>query len=211
MTKTIDRSFVLPKTTWDPPATQTEGGGGGAWGGVREPWNRNPVVPPPGGTDRILLLWMLNAIEDELYRFVFGRTGAFPGAWRDDFQPLWPAIAERFEAARATLTDWKPGSLRDPLQERLALAGLTGETLKVKALRLNAYTNVFRQSLGELSIIDPQPRPAGFFEKMKDLVFGTLNTLLGSLAKAFPPLEAVQEYKEHVELAIKAVEIGAAE
>jgi len=83
--------------------------------------------------------------------------------------------------------------------------------LSLKAERLSSYVNVFRESLGELSITNPQPRSSGPVEKIKDLVFGAINSILGSLSMAFPVLEAVKEYKEHVELSVKAVELGVAE
>lgn len=202
MSKTIERAPTFPIKTLDEFGKSTAGGGSG--GGTRggEPWHRQPVGPPPGGTDRELLVWILVTIENELYRFVHGREKFFAGSWRRDFQAVWPTIVSCFDTAHAELE--KPS---EALGRQLALAGLSGDMLSLKAERLASYTNVLREALGEQSITNPRPRRRGVIAKIRDLVFGAMNSILGSLSKAFPVLEAVKEYKEHVELSVKAMEV----
>ena len=183
--------------------TKSETGGGQTGGGVRDPWDQQPVGPPGDGDDRELLLWLLRIIEEELYRFAFYREPLNNASVRAEYRQVWPQVAAAFEVARESVL--KPTK---DLQRSLENVGLTGNMLRMKTKRAWTGINVFRSALGELSILDPIPAKVGPTEKIRDWVFEVLNDLLGSLAKVFDVLELVKEYKEHLNTTVKAIELG---
>jgi hypothetical protein len=179
----------------------TDAGGGGR---TRQPWDRQPVGPPGDGDDVTILHWLLHTIEDELNRFVFHRGGQAAKVWRTDCQKVWPTVTHCFANAHHTLDRGSRSTTR-----KSAVAGLTGDMLKIKTGRLWNGLNVFRSYMGELSIVDPQPPPERpILQKARDWVFEAINGILGSLKFVFHGLEFVKEYKEHIELSIKGVELG---
>ena len=114
-------------------------------------------------------------------------------------QPLFvkslPQVKTQLSLATAQLRSI--ASKDNPLYKDLQTYGLTGDPLKLK-------TTVGKSVLKEVSdsfvTSDKGPRIPGFKIKRPLEWF---NSILGSLALVFPPLEAVKEYKENVELAIK--------
>jgi hypothetical protein len=196
-----DDSTVLERVRGAETGTKT--GGGQTGGGVREPWDQQPVGPPGDGDDRELLLWLLKTIEDELYRFAFYREPLNSASVRAEYRQVWPEVAAAFESARKSLQQQTTD-----LQQKLQNAGLKGNMLQMKTKRLWSGLNVYRHALGELSILDPVPAKLGPIEKIRDWVFEVLNDLLGSLAKVFEVLELVKEYKEHLATTVKAIELG---
>ena len=184
--------------------TKTGTGSGQTGGGVREPWDRQPVGPPGDEGDQALLLWLLNTIEDELYRFAFYREPLNKASVRAEYRQVWPEVAAAFEVARRSLLE----PTKDDLPRKLENAGLTGNMLRMKTKRLWSGLNVYRNALGEYSILNPTPKKLGPIEKIRDWVFEVLNDLLGSLARVFEVLELVKEYKEHLATTVKAIELG---
>jgi hypothetical protein len=92
------------------------------------------------------------------------------------------------------------GSEDDPIYRRLRICGLTGKSL---AMKFEVGRVLFRD-LNESAV----ETPAGFkiFGHKLKFPLKWANAILDSLAKVFPPLEAVKEFKDHVELTVEEIE-----
>ena len=184
----------------------TTGGQLGSGGGLE-------VTFPPSGGDKSILKWILQTIEDELNEFVFNREDSFPGNWRNEFQAVWSDVEIRFQITHRSIDRLGPRSFAKG--SKLEKAGLVGQPLKLKANRLGSIVRAFWDLFGgpkKYSLANPSAQVTALLEPrrtgVKDLLFGVINSLLGSLSRVFPPLEGIKEYKEHLEHAVKMRELG---
>jgi hypothetical protein len=192
--------------------TATSGGGSGIPGGPIR-WEEQPVGPPPDGEDQELLVWIIQEIREQLRFFVY--EGAFLMA--PDVAPIFQQTWDEIESACATAVNQVPEAWAGQ-QERLKNAGLVGPMLKMKARLLRHRVSMFSQArpqFGEVPFSAPywQERYRTPIERMVGAakpLFGTMNSLLGSLSGIFPVLEGVKEYKEHVENSVEAMRMSRA-
>jgi hypothetical protein len=141
------------------------------------------MTPEERELDKKILIQILVDMEDRLRLVVFEPSGR-PSKFRLEFVKLlpgpWDDVAAHFQRARGMIKD---DELNWQYVEGL---GLSGRWLKWKKQM--------------------------FDETLKEGVLGRFlivaNSILGSLSKAIPPLELVNEYKEHVEAAMKYVRAG---
>lgn len=156
--------------------------------------------------DFLRLARMLRRIGASLGNLITRDLGVLDPALQAQFVETWPQAAEilagaihslEAESIRARLVAGRPRKLRRQLER----AGLTGAMLLMKETSLNYYLDpidrIFdqpltgKESLGEkvLGKLLTWTKPA----------FKVINSILGSLLKAFPGMEVVKELKEHVE------------
>jgi hypothetical protein len=145
-------------------------------------------------TDIKNLVEILNSIA-KLLAWIVRESGLI----KEEFRPLLlnslGDMEERINSARNKLNAVK--SPADPIYEKLKDCGLTGSSLAMK----RAVGRSLYQEVADSAVHTPEgPRILGF--KLK-FPLKWINSILGSLAKVFPPLEAVKEYKEHVDLMVE--------
>jgi hypothetical protein len=129
----------------NPKDTKVDAGSGQTGGGVREPWNRQPIGPPGDSDDTTLLHWLLLTVEDELNKFVFHHEEHLPGKWRNNCQKFWPTIERRFKNAHATLVReeaWRAydGASRDIDRQKDALLDDISVRLQQNATEAPIFT-----------------------------------------------------------------------
>jgi len=133
---------------------------------------------------------------------------AIPEDMRTAFNAvLWVAIA-RLENAVMAL-----GQINDTDSDswkKLDDAGLIGEALRLKGDLWKLVTTGASAQLSPSARSSrvPTGRVKGFLDRVLEPVFKLINSILGSLAGAFPPLELVKEYKDGVELAVEFQDQG---
>lgn len=145
-------------------------------------------------TDIKILVEILNSIAN-LLAWIVRESGLI----KEEFRPLLSEslgeMEERINSAIDQLNAVE--SENDRIYEELRVCGLTGRSL---AMKREVGRSLYR-GVVESAVHTPEgPRILGF--KLK-FPLKWINSILGSLAKVFPPLEAVKEYKEHVELTIE--------
>ena len=124
--------------------------------------------------DKRILITILTDIGEQLRIIVFERRDLF----RKEFQPYFPGPWRDVEQRIARATNSLENN--DFNWEYLEGAGLVRDPLRFK-----------RDMLTET-----------IKERVVARLLKVINSILGSLASVFPFLEAVKEYKEHVEAAI---------
>jgi hypothetical protein len=130
--------------------------------------------------DKKILLEILINIEGRLSLIVHERSNVprmpqFRREFMEFFPGPWDQVAAHFKQSRAMIE-------RDDINwEYVEGIGMTGRMLEWKK---RFFDETLKQGVN-----------SRFFD--------VANSILGSLSKAIPPLEAVKEYKEHVEAAMK--------
>jgi hypothetical protein len=149
---------------------------------------------------------MLARISTTLGNLINLNYGVLDDELRAEFIRAWPQAANNLAHAVRRLheeanTERTRLPKRSRLRGQLRRVGMTGDMLRTKELSLNFYLNPVdtiisqpltdRASLGERAIekLLTWTKPA----------FKVMNSILGSLLKAFPGMEVVKELKEHVE------------
>jgi hypothetical protein len=193
----------------DPPSTVTGLGGRGFDRGGRHGTRGDggdTGDPNPGDFER--LARMLARISVTLGNLINLNFQVLDHELRGEFVRTWPQAASnlanairRLREEANTLRSGLPKQSR--LRSQLQRVGMTGDMLRMKERSLNLYLNPVDQiisqpltgkaSLGERAIekLLTWTKPA----------FKVMNSILGSLLKAFPGMEVVKELKEHVEAA----------
>jgi len=170
------------------------------------PFKNQPASPPPSDEDISLLIRLLTGIRNELLLFLEDekRIKVFPGEWREKCRSLWPEMNTRFESVLSQLKSPSQSMWND-----FVLAGLTGEMLKFKVERVEMYIAGFGRAIQKYSLLNPEEQESskGILTLLRDVLFDSMNSILGSFLRAFHVLEAVKEYKDHVHLSIKAQEV----
>lgn len=124
--------------------------------------------------DRRILISIVDDIGGQLEIIVFQKRGIFRDEYQQYFPGPWRDVHARLARARTALE-------KDDFNwEYVEGAGLVRDSLRFKR---DMFTQAIKQGVVSRTL------------KM-------INSLLGSLSKVFPFLEAVKEYKEHVEAAI---------
>ncbi len=172
---------------------------------------------PPGLTpteskgDRELLLQMLETMEETLRLIVHDCPELFPEHLRSFFPGPWPAVERSFWAVRRRLgRSWIHQIFFWLfLYFRLRRVGLTGKMLRFKSEILSARVKIFHRWYQAKPSRD---RRLGF-DPGRILIRGgsaaaepameTMNTIMGSMAKVFPPLEVALEYKDITHSAVR--------
>jgi len=160
----------------------------------------------PSSQDFQRLAKMLARINVTLGNLINEDHGVLDPKLRAQFIRTWPQAANNLtrtirrlheEAIRTPSAAHRP----NPLGRQLGRAGLTGDMLRMKETSLNFYLDPVDQiitqpltgteTLGEkvLSKLLTWTKPA----------LKVMNSILGSLLKAFPGMEVVKELKDHVE------------
>ncbi|HXP71645.1 MAG TPA: hypothetical protein VOA88_20390 [Candidatus Dormibacteraeota bacterium] len=130
--------------------------------------------------DKKILIEILINMEGRLSLIVHQRPDVpgmphFRREFMEFFPGPWDQVAAHFKLSRAMIE-------KDEVDwEYVEGIGMTGKTLEWKK---RFFDETLRQDV-----------TSRFFE--------VSNSILGSLSKAIPPLEAVKEYKEHVEAAMR--------
>jgi hypothetical protein len=124
--------------------------------------------------DKRILIAMVVTIREQLEIFVFQRQSLFRKEFQQYFPGPWRDVDERFNKAINALE-------HDQFDwEYVEGAGLVRDSLQFKNQML---TESIKQGVVARTL-------------------KIINSILGSFAKVFPFLEAVKEYKEHIEAAI---------
>lgn len=152
-----------------------------------------PVVP----ADLRQLAAHVRAISRTL-SWIVSESRLIPTAVRPSFSKLLPDIQQRLEVASTEIEGITPG---DDKYALLQLHGLVGSHLLMK-------TKVGKRASDELAgqgqAVAPTKKKSsqgsGLLGRLYRVVLGWINSLLGSLEKAFPALGAVKEFKECIEL-----------
>lgn len=124
--------------------------------------------------DKRILITIVDDITIQLKIIVFERQGLFRTEFRRYFPGPWSDVEKRLGRAKAALE-------RDDFNwEYVEGAGLVRDSLQFKR---NMLSEAIKQ---------------GVVARLLKII----NSLLGSLTTIFPFLDAVKEYKEHVEAAV---------
>lgn len=154
---------------------------------------------------------MLSRISLTLGRLINVDLGILNPELRTQFVQTWPRAADnlaraiqglRDEAIRVQSAPRKQSRLRG----QLGRAGLTGSMLRMKETSLNFYLDPIDRIVDQ-----PLTGKESFGQKVVNKLlrwtkpgFKVMNSILGSLLKAFPGMELVKELKEHVEASYEA-------
>jgi hypothetical protein len=134
----------------------------------------NGKLSPQQVRDKAVLITIIVDIREQLKTIVFERKRLFRTEFRDYFPGPWEEVDGLLSRATNALE-------RDDFNwEYVEGAGLVRDSLKFKR---NMLTAAIKQGVVARTL-------------------KIINSILGSLATVFPFLEAVKEYKEHVEAAI---------
>lgn len=198
----------------NPHLTRTGRSGKGTGRGGRQGAKHDGGDPEdPSWQDFERLAKMLGRVSETLERLINSTPSVLDHALQEEFIRTWPragnnlarAIERLHEEAILHRTQFPEKSrLRGQLQR----AGLCGDMLRMKEVSLNFYLNPVdeivtepltnKESIGERVITKllTWTKPA----------FKVMNSILGSLLKAFPGMEVVKELKEHVEAGYEIAE-----
>ena len=188
-----------------PGGVTKEGGRGTGWGGSHGTQD-DDGDEGDSSNDFARLARMLERISMTLGNLINYDHGVIDPKLRAQFERNWPQATNNLarairrlqeEANRVHPAFNKPSKLRRQLER----AGLTGSMLRMKETSLNFYLDPIdrivdqpftgKESLGQkvMNKLITWTKPA----------FKVMNSILGSLLKAFPSMEIVKELKEHVE------------
>jgi hypothetical protein len=191
----------------DPPGGVTKRRGRGAgWGGSHGTQGDDGDEDDPSIDDFKRLARMLSRIRASLGNLINRDIGIIDPELRAHFVRTWPQASDILalaihrlleEAIRGHSASDRPSRLRRQLEK----AGLTGSMLRMKETSLNFYVDpidrIFAQPLtGKESLGEKVVNKLLTWTKP---AFKVMNSILGSLLKAFPGMEVVKELKEHVE------------
>ena len=149
-----------------------------------------------------LLVWIR-----ELLQFVVERVTQRKRAAQlhDQIHGAWTRVQERIDGLKEALA--RPTSQQE---EELREAGLAGSELALKHDLFQSLWDRFQKQARSNSfwfwrryrnfLFPGFWRYLGFF--LLDRLFALANSFLGSLAKAFPPAEAIAEFKELMEVLV---------
>lgn len=180
-------------------------GRGPGWGGSHGTQGDGGDENDPIIDDFMRLARMLARINVSLGNLINRDHGIVNPDLRAHFVQTWPqasynlakAIRELRQASIAASNSKK----RSTIRRKLETSGMTGPMLRMKDASLNFYLDPIdrivaqpltgKESLGEkvMNKLITWTKPA----------FKVMNSILGSLLKAFPGMEVVKELKEHVE------------
>jgi hypothetical protein len=124
--------------------------------------------------------------------------GEFVRTWPQAANNLANAIRRLHEEAN-TIRTGSPKQSR--LRSQLQRVGMTGDMLRMKERSLNLYLDPVDQIISQ-PLTDKANLGERAIEKLLTWTkpaFKVMNSILGSLLKAFPGMEVVKELKEHVE------------
>ena len=130
-----------------------------------------------------------------ILEWIVNKSGLIDPKLQPLFVKVLPEVKTQLSLATAQLRSI--GSKDNPVYKDLQAYGLTGDPLKLKT---GVGKSVLKEVSDSVVKSDKGPRILGIKIKRPLEWF---NSILGSLALVFPPLEAVKEYKESVELAVK--------
>lgn len=179
-------------------AEEAGGGGGGKIGG---PESGSLGEPGQGddGNDFSGLPVMLERIRKTLGNLVKVAPLVVPVELVTELQQTWPIAEKRLRDAIATVSNKNVSSR---VISALKEAGLTGAMLKMKQVSVEYHMNRIDQAI----LTYPK-------ESWKEKLFGVvkpgfkiMNSILGSFFKAIPGVEAVKEFKDHLEAGYEAGE-----
>jgi len=182
-----------------------QAGHGAGWGGSHGTQGDDGGEDDPSN-DFDRLARMLARISASLGNLINRDHGVLDPELRTQFVRTWPQAANnltqairrlREEAILAQSSSDKPSKLRRQLER----AGMTGSMLRMKETSLNFYLDPIDRIVAQ-----PLTGKESLGEKVVNKLltwtkpgFKVINSILGSLLKAFPGLEVVKELKEHVE------------
>jgi|ERR1700733_2053700 len=191
----------------DPPATVTGRGGRGFGGrGRHGTQDDGGDQGDPTSEDFERLARMLARIGVTLGNLINEDHGVLDAQLREPFVGTWPQAANILARAIGRLQNEanqkRPGLFRPSrLHGQLRRAGLTGDMLRMKETSLDFYLNPVDEILTQ-----PLTGTESWGEQIVTKLltwtkpaFKVMNSILGSLLKAFPGIEVVKELKEHVE------------
>jgi len=182
------------------------GGRGTGWGGRLGAHGDDGDEGDPLIGDFERLARMLDRIDTTLGNLINRDLGVLDPRLRAQFAANWPQAAYnltqaivrlRTEAIRAPL----PSSKSRTLRRQLERAGLTGSMLRMKETSLNFYLDPIDRIVDQ-PLTGKESLGQRFVKKLVTWTkpgFKAINSILGSLLKAFPGMEVVKELKEHVE------------
>lgn len=191
----------------DPPSRLTKRlGRGTGWGGSHGAQGDGGDENDPLIDDFKRLAKMLARISVSLGNLINLDLGIIDPELRAQFVRNWPQAANNLnrairrlleEAIRVQSASHTPSTLRGQLER----AGLTGSMLRMKETSLNFYLDpvdriVDQPITGNESLGQKVVNKLFIWTKP---AFKVMNSILGSLLKAFPGMEVVKEMKEHVE------------
>jgi|HubBroStandDraft_4_1064222.scaffolds.fasta_scaffold17749_3 hypothetical protein len=160
----------------------------------------------PSSEDFRRLAKMLARINVTLGNLINEDHGVLDPKLRAQFIRTWPQAANNLTQAIRRLHEeaiQTPSAVHraNPLSRQLGRAGLTGDMLRMKEESLDFYLNPVDQVLTQ-----PLTGKESWGEKAVTKLltwtkpaFKVMNSILGSLLKAFPGMEVVKELKEHIE------------
>jgi hypothetical protein len=168
----------------------------------------------PAGDEFDRVARMLELIRIMLGDLTHIGPAQLPEVLQQEFTHSWP---ETNAILRDTVKTLRSNREAPRLMRRLEAAGFTGPMLQMKQTSLNFYYHRWQEILGEPELLQgdvdeskrwqrvlvESNRP-DFFEsvvKWFKAAGKTMNSILGSLIKAFDQLEIVKEFKDHVEAA----------
>ena len=161
-----------------------------------------PPPPPSGGGlsgDQKRLIWILETTLLVLDKTVHLEPPPFPPELRPLLLDSWPEAEKSLRRAITVLR----GMRFRTLYPRLQAAGLTGQSLEMKAASLYYHSEPY---VGEFITYGAKKtwgeRIARFFRP----AFKVMNSIMSSLKGIVPGIEIAKEYKEHVEAAADAME-----
>jgi len=141
--------------------------------------------------DKDTLQRLLRAISAFL-SWLVSDSGFVPEDIRDAFRDILPIVQERLSTAAgefAAIDDTE-----DETWQRLDDAGMIGRPLRLKV-------EIWNRTVAAVSA---PPSPAtGFVGRALRPLTKLVNSVLGSLTAAFPPLELVKEYKDGIEVVVQ--------
>jgi hypothetical protein len=149
---------------------------------------------------------MLERLRGTLGSLAHDELGVLNATLKSQFVRTWPGADERLVHAidrlRALAIPTPSARSRSTrLRRQLGSAGLTGSMLLMKETSLDYYLNPIDRIVAQ-----PLTGQESWGEKaVRKLLtwtkpgFKVMNSILGSLLKAFPGMDVVKEFKEHVE------------
>lgn len=189
----------------DPPGSATRRRGHGAgWGGSDGTQGDDGDEGDPL-IDFERLARMLARISATLGNLINHDLGVLDPKLRAQFVRTWPQAANRLDRVILSLRKANPvqsdSDKPSRLRGQLVRAGLTGQMLRMKETSLNFYLDPIDRIVDQ-PLTGKENLGQKFANKLliwTKPAFKVMNSIPGSLLKAFPGVEVVKELKEHVE------------